>query len=170
MLLAKFDQEFSSKSAHPGDVVSAKTVRELKMQGLDIPKGSKIAGTVTATQSRKDGNGNSFLAIHFDRVEMNGGKVLPISGLIVAIGELDNGSGLGPNNVMNRGGAGTTLGDTDVGTDKLPKDEIKDGSTLEGIAMGKTLDANRATELRGVGREIECDTWTEIKVALYRAH
>ena len=169
-LLAKFEQEFSSKSAHPGDVISAKVVRELKIQGLDIPKGSKIAGTVTAAQSKKDGKGNSFLAIHFDRVEMKDGKVLPIAGLIVAIGELDNGTGLGPNNVLNRGGAGSTVGDIDAGTDKLPKDEIGDGSTLEGIAMAKNLDASSATELRGIGRDIECDKMTEIKVALFRAH
>jgi len=170
MLSAKFEQPFSTKSAHQGDPVSARTLRELKLPNLDIPKGSRIVGVVTAAQSKKDGNGNSSLAIHFDRVEMKDGKVLPIAGLIVAMGEVDNDPGLGSFSVLSRGGVGSDAGtDPNMAVQKSKQDDIPDGSSIQGIALGKSLDSSNASLLRGVGRDIDFDTNTEIKVALFRA-
>ena len=169
-LTAKFEHPFSTRSAHPGDPVSARTVRELKLPNLDIPKGSRILGVVTAAQSKKDGNGNSSLAIHFDRVELKDNKVLPIAGLIVAIGEVDNDPGLGSFSVLGRGGVGSDAGiDPNMAVQKSAKDDIPDGSSIQGIALGKNLDSGNASLLRGVGREIDCGTNTQIKVALFRA-
>jgi hypothetical protein len=169
-LLAKFEQPFSTKSARQGDPVSAKTLRELKLPNLDIPKGSRILGVMTAAQSKKDGNGNSSLAIHFDRVEMKDGRVLPIAGLIVAMGQVDNDPGLGSFSVLGRGGVGSDVGlDPNVAVQKSAQDDIPAGSSIQGIALGKSLDSGNASLLRGVGRDIDCDTNTEIKVALFRA-
>ena len=169
-LSAKFEQPFSTKTARQGDPISAKTLHELKMPNLDIPKGSRIIGVVTATQSKKDGDGNSSMAIHFDRVEMKDGKVLPIAGLIVAMGEIDNDPGLGSFSVLSRGGVGSdTATDPNMAVQKSKQDDIPDGSSIQGIALGKSLDSSNASLLRGVGRDIDCDTNTQIKVALYRA-
>lgn len=168
-IYAKFETSINTKKAKVGDELKAKIIRDLRLKDLDIPKGSILAGAVTAMQSRKDGNGDSSLSVKFDRVELKSGAVLPVQGLIVSIGEVSNGSGLGPYSAFGRGGIGSTPGlDPNVGTDKSASDDIPPGSSLPGVALGNHLDSNGASELRGVKTEIKFDTDTEIKVALFR--
>jgi len=170
-ILAKFEKSFTTRKAKVGDLVTAKTVRDLHLKDLDIPKGSRLVGTVAAVQSRKDGDGNSSLSIKFDKVEFKDGKTLPVEGLIVSIAELSSDTGLGPTSVLSRGGVGTTNGlDPNMEVDKgVSEQGLHPGSSIPGVALSTNLDANGDTELRGIKTEIKFDSDTEIKVALFRS-
>ncbi len=169
-VVAKFASFLNTKSLKTGDPVSAKILADLKLPDVDIPKGSKLVGTITEAQSVKDGNGTASLAIRFDHIDLKSGPTLKIAGLIIGIGEITNDPGLGPNSALGRGGVGSTGGldpNLDIGNTGH-KDEIALGSALPGVALGIHLDQNRATQLRGMKKDIKLDTDTEIKVALFR--
>ena len=172
VLLAKFDGAVNTKSAKVGDVIAAKTTKDLKLKDLDIPRGSKLIGSVASVQSMQAGGGTSSLAIRFDHVELKGGAILRIQGLIVSIGPAPELKvGLGYNSVLNRGGAGATPElDPSIASDHYGQDrsDLPKGSTLEGVALGLHLNATGATELRGVHRDIKLDLGVMVKVALYR--
>jgi hypothetical protein len=170
-LAARFVGSLNTKSAKAGDPISAKTVAELKLNDLDIPKGSMIVGSVVSVQSKEAGRGTSSLAIKFDHVEMKGGAALRIQGLIVAIGPVSNSDGLGANSVLARGGAGSTAGiDPSIEVGHAGnRDDIPAGSTMEDVALALHFDPAGATEMRGVHRDIRLDSDVMVKVALFRA-
>src|SRR5579871_3837881 len=99
-VVAKFTSFLNTKSLKTGDPVSAKILADLKLPDVDIPKGSKLVGSVTQVQSVKDGNGTASLAIRFDHIDLKSGAALKIAGLIIAIGETSNDPGLGTNSVL----------------------------------------------------------------------
>jgi hypothetical protein len=172
-LLAKFDSTVDAKTAKAGEPVAAKTTKELKLADLDIPKGSKLVGIVTSVQSMHEGGGDSILGVRFDRVELKDEKILRIRGLIIAIGPTpSNETGLGYDSVLSRGGVGSdpTL-DPSIGADKYRKDnpELTKGSTLEGIALATRFDADGATLIRGVHRDVKLNSDVSIRVALFRS-
>ncbi len=169
-LRAKFEGTLNTKSAKAGDRVEAKTVSTLKLADLEIPKGSKIVGTVASVQSKDAGHGTSSLAIKFDHVELKDGAILRIQGLIVAIGTVSDSDGLGANSVLARGGAGSTPGmdaSMEIGH-PVNRDDIPPGSTMIGVELGLHFDSAGASELRGVHRDIRLDSGVMIKVALFR--
>ncbi|MGB6688811.1 MAG: hypothetical protein WBE76_13325 [Terracidiphilus sp.] len=172
VLLAKFAGNLNTKSAKVGDAIAAKTTKAAKLKdGTDVPKGSKIDGKVIAVQSAKDGNGTSSLAIKFDQAEVKGSAPVPIQGLIVSIAPSADagGGGLGFNSVLSRGGTGSTPAlDPNTGAEHggAANGDIPKGSTLEGVALGTNLDAQAASELRGIKRDIKLDPDVLIKVEL----
>lgn len=173
VLVAKIAGTLSSKTAKVGDPITAKTISTLKLKdGVEIPRGSRIIGSVAEVKSAQDGGGTSSLAIKIDQVEMKEGKFMRIAGLITAIGPVPDTVGLGYGSVLGRGGVGSTVGlDPSVGADAAVNrgdPDIPRGSTLEGIKLNNHLNADRATELRGVKRDIKLDSTVMIKVALYR--
>lgn len=171
-LIARFDGLVNTKTAKLGDPVSAKTIKPLKLKDLDIPKGSRLTGRVALVQSMKDGSGTSALGIRFDQVELKGGAVLRVQGLITSIGPAPKyETGLGYNSVLSRGGAGSDPSlDPSIAADRYTKDEddLPRGSTLEGVALGLHLNHAGATEIRGVHRDMKFDSDVMIKVALFR--
>lgn len=171
-ILATFDEKVDTKSVKAGGAVTAKIAKELKLGDLDIPKGSKLIGTVTSVKSTKEMNGDSLMGVRFDRIEMKGNRELRIRGLIVAIGPApSNETGLGYNSVLSRGGVGSTPElDPSIGADKYNKDQppLTKGSTLEGVALGVNFDPDGATLLRGVHRNITLNSNVMIRVALFR--
>jgi len=167
VLVTKFIGILDSKSAKVGERVAAKVVKEFKLNDIDIPKGAKLTGMVSSVQSKKNGDGNSSLSIKFDRVELKDGAILRVAGLIVAIGPVADSEGIGFNSVLSRGGGFGSGLNQDAVAGKH-EDDIRDGSSLEGVALGMHLDAAGASDLRGVHRDIRIDSDTMIKVALYR--
>ena len=170
-VLARFESPLNTKSAREGDPVTAKITRELKLKDLDIPKNSKLVGKIVAVQSMRDGNGNSSLGIRFDHIELKGGAILRVQGLIDSIAVKPVGqTGLGYNSVLSRGGVGSDASlDPSIAADQYNKDsELPKGSTMEGVALGVHLDANGSTQLRGVHRDIKLDTDVLIRVALFK--
>jgi hypothetical protein len=58
------------------------------MDGTVIPKGSKLVGHVIAVQPSQPGQ-NSQMALQFDRVELKGGKTMPVHSQIQSISPPD---------------------------------------------------------------------------------
>lgn len=171
-LVAVFENKIDSKSAKVGDPVVAKTSKDLKLSDLDIPKGSKLVGTITSVKPAQGGNDDSMLGVRFDRIEMKKDKTMHIQGLIVAIGPAPtNETGLGYNSVLSRGGVGSTPElDPSIASDKFNKDKpaFVRGSTLEGVALATNFDPDGATLLRGVHRNIKLSSEVMIRVAMFR--
>jgi len=171
VLTAKFASKLDTKSAKVGDAVSAKTVKAAKAKdGTDLPKGSKLTGQVVAVQSNKDGNGTASVAIKFDQVELKDGTKVAVQGLIVAIGPAPDAAdgGVGFNSVLGRSGTGSTNGlDPNAGAGHSGDSSgIPNGSSLAGVALGSALDAQGASEMRGIKRDIKLDSDVMIKVEL----
>lgn len=94
-LVGKLD----STSAKTGDSVVVKTKDDVKTaDGTDIPKGSKLVGTVTGVQARGEGKENAQIAIKFDHAELKGGQSLPIQSVIESVGSTES------NPAQNNGG------------------------------------------------------------------
>jgi hypothetical protein len=170
MIVAKLEGNLNTKNAKVGDPVTAKTIKDLKLKDLDIPKGSKLIGSVASVESAKAGNGTSALAIKFDQVQLKSGSVLRTQGQIVGIAAVQESGGLGYESVLGRGGVGSTPGlDPTTGASaNRDTDDIPLGSSVQGIAIALHLDANGATELRGAHRDIKFDSNILIKVALFK--
>jgi len=80
---AELVKSLDSKSAKPGDPVVAKTEESVETaNGTEIPKGSKLIGTVALVKPHSKQVQNSELAVKFDRAELKGGQVLPIHSVI----------------------------------------------------------------------------------------
>ncbi|MGA9670945.1 MAG: hypothetical protein WBQ94_17180 [Terracidiphilus sp.] len=75
-----------SKSAKTGDSVVVKTTQSLKTaEGTEIPKGSKLVGTVTVVKPHSDANQNALMAVRFDHAELKGGQSMPIQSVIQSV-------------------------------------------------------------------------------------
>jgi hypothetical protein len=80
-LVSKLD----SKTAKNGDSVVVQTKKAIKTpDGTEIPKGSKVIGHVMAVRPSQSGQ-NSQMALVFDRVELKGGKAMPVHSQIQSI-------------------------------------------------------------------------------------
>jgi hypothetical protein len=186
VLVAKIATNLSTKNAKPGDVITAKTLKSAKLtDGTEIPKGSKLTGKVTTVQSKKAGNGTSMLSFRIDQVEPKGGAAIPIKGLVVAIGpSLAPKDLFGANSVMARNtnpqpGTGVTSGSQGTGSSNgldpnlglgnagaKDEDDIPLGSRLEGVSLGRHMDADWTTALEGIHTDIDLDSEVLIKVQL----
>jgi hypothetical protein len=161
-IVARVAGKLNSKSAKPGDPVSAAVLRSVKLRsGVEIPKGSTLEGLVVTVHSKQDGNGVSMLAIKFDRLQPKVGAVIPIQGVIVAIGKPTEQGTSGEYNEV----AGTLSKQQDPFHYK-DESEIPAGSTLSGVTLSSGLDADAATELRGYGHDIKLDQSVLIHVTL----
>jgi hypothetical protein len=172
MLVAKLAENLSSRTAKPGDTITAKIVKAAKLpDGTEIPKGSKLTGKVAGAKSKKDGDGNSLLIFRFDQIEPKGGAAIPMQGLVMAMGpSMGPKSSIGFNSVMGRGGAGSTVGlDPATGGDKQGKRDEYDipiGSTLPGVTLGRLTNPDWTSALRGIKTEIDLDSDVVVKVQL----
>jgi hypothetical protein len=169
VLVAKIVGNLSTKNAKVGDVLTAKTQKPWKLNGLDLPKGSKLIAKVTSVQSKQTGSGNSMLTFRFDQAEVKGGGVVPIRALVVAIGPgLGPKDSIGANSVIGRNGVGSDPGlDPQTGLGRpgaRDEDDIPLGSTLEGVGLGRHMDADWTTALQGIRRDILLDSDVLIKV------
>jgi hypothetical protein len=81
-LMGKLD----SKSAKVGDPVELKTQEALKtLDGMEIPKGSRILGHVTLVEAHGKGCENAQVAVELDRAELKGGQSLAIRSAIISV-------------------------------------------------------------------------------------
>ena len=169
VLVTRLAGDLNTKSAKVGDAVAAKVEKTLKLKDLEILKGSKVTGKVVSVESMQAGGGTASLGIEFDKVELKGGQVMPVAGLVVAVGQVGGPTGLGYDGIMGRGGVGSSAGmDPSVGGGHGHTDDIPMGSSLPGVAMGKSLDASGATQFRGLKTDIKMDSSTMVKIELFR--
>jgi hypothetical protein len=98
--------KLDSKTAKNGDSVIVQTKTSIKTpDGTEIPKGSKLVGRVIAAQPSEPGK-NSQLALQFDRVELKGGKTMPIHSQIQSISPPGGAASAGGNSATGTGPAG----------------------------------------------------------------
>jgi hypothetical protein len=170
VLVAKIAGSLSTKNAKVGDVLTAKTLKTWKLKdGMELPKGTKLVAKVTSVQSKQAGNGNSMLTFRFDQAEVKGGAVVPVRGMVVAIGPgLGPKESIGANSVIGRGGVGSDAGlDPQTGVGRpgaRDEDDIPLGSTLEGVGLGRHMDADWTTALQGIHRDVLLDSDVLIKI------
>lgn len=109
-LLTRLD----SKKAKAGDVVEAKTTKTVKTaQGVVIPKGSKLLGTVTEAQAQTKGQEKSMLAVRFDRVQMHNGQQIMVHSVIDNVykpARLNTDGNMGGGGMMGAGPVGPVGG------------------------------------------------------------
>jgi hypothetical protein len=186
VVVMKIAANLSTKNAKAGDAISGKTVRSYKLQdGTEIPKGSKIVGKVDTVQSKKAGNGDSMMSFRLDEIDVKGGAAIPIHGAVVAIGpSMAPKVGLGGNSVMSRNvnpqsGTGVTAAGQGTGSSSgmdpgiglgsqgaKDEDDIAMGSTMPGVALGRHLDTDWTTVLKGFHTDIDLDSDVVMKVQL----
>jgi hypothetical protein len=88
------------------DSIEVETAGSFKLpDGTLVPKGSKLMGRVVSAKARSNGDPDSELTLAFNKLDIQGGKVLPVNGTVQAIyppGEEPKGP--------NMATAGTSLG------------------------------------------------------------
>jgi hypothetical protein len=83
---ASVTSSIDSKKIKPGDIVTARTVNAVKVDGQTvIPSGSKLVGHVTHASARSKGDSFSSVGIVFDKALLKHGEEIPLSVSIQAI-------------------------------------------------------------------------------------
>lgn len=84
-LAAQLENALDARHAKVGDRVVLKTTQAIKQNGqVVIPKGSQLIGRVTDVQQQTKSNGESHLALAFDRLR-SGSTEVPITASILSI-------------------------------------------------------------------------------------
>jgi hypothetical protein len=130
-LVSKLD----SKTAKNGDSVVVQTKTPVKTpDGTEIPKGSKLVGRVLSVQPSQPGQ-NSQLALQFDRVELKGGKTMPIHSQVESISPPD---GAASASGVPAAGGSQAAGSSNPNTSRAPNE----GSNASGAAPGAGASPN----------------------------
>lgn len=135
----------SSKSAKVGDTVRAGLTSDVRVSDrVAIPAGTTVAGTVTTVVSGSDKIGGvPKLVLHFDRLELPGGRDVPINGEIIQSGKSDTGGDTAK--IVGGTAAGAIIGHQVKGGDK--------GKVIGGLIGG------------AIGAVAAHETGTEAKLA-----
>jgi hypothetical protein len=82
---ATLNSSIDSKKAKPGEQITAHTMEAVKStDGRTIlPKGTKLIGHVTKASARSNGQGESMLAIQFDKAVLKGGQEVPLNNVVI---------------------------------------------------------------------------------------
>lgn len=144
----------SSKSAKAGDAVRAVLTSDVKVDGRTaIASGTTVAGSVIKVVSGSDRiGGTPTLVLAFDRLELPGGKDVPISGEITSSGKSDNTRDTVK--IVGGAAAGALLGDQVSNKDK--------GKVIGGL-LGAAAGAVAAKE---TGTEVKLAEGAALTVAL----
>ncbi len=135
-LVSKLD----SKTARNGDSVVVQTKTPVKTpDGTEIPKGSKLVGHVLAAQPSQPGQ-NAQLALQFDRVELKGGKTMPVHSQIQSISPPDGAASAG--GISATGGGATNGPQTGGSANPSTSRAANDGSNASSAAPGAGSAAN----------------------------
>lgn len=81
---AQLDRNLDSKTAAPGQVVTAKLDGTVKTaDGLRLPKGTELLGKVDAVKSSQNG-GPASVTLLFSTAKLKDGKTIPVKATVVA--------------------------------------------------------------------------------------
>jgi hypothetical protein len=83
-LQAQLQNTLDARNAHVGDEVILKTTQSATVEGVKIPKGTKLVGRVTDVQQRSKNAAASRIGLLFDQIQ-NHGQTTPITATIVSI-------------------------------------------------------------------------------------
>jgi hypothetical protein len=113
---------------------SSKCPQLIAPGGTEIPKGSKLVGHVIAVQPSQPGQ-NSQMALQFDRVELKGGKTMPVHSQIQSISPAEGAASVSGSSAI--GGAATN------------------GSQAAGLLTGARVVRRMATPAQAAGRRAQ---------------
>jgi hypothetical protein len=84
---AALNSSVDSKKAKPGEQIVAHTTEAVKSSDgrTILPNGTKLIGHVTQASARAKGQGESMLAIQFDKAEMKNHQEMPLNVVIQAV-------------------------------------------------------------------------------------
>ena len=165
-------KSIDSKKLKEGDEVSAKTVASLHASsGVDIPLGSAVIGHVTQAKARSKGDSEASLGIVFDKIELPGGKDMPIKGVLQAVGPNPS-AGSGPDtgaaggNNMRVGNGSTAAMGTGVGPQAAQQQS--GGKMLSpnssGVVGIKNLQLDSNSVLTSTGKEVKLDSGSQMMI------
>jgi hypothetical protein len=146
--------DLSSKSAKVGDTIRANVTTDVRVDGrLAIPAGTTVAGQVTDVVSGSDKIGGvPKLGLRFERLEMPGGKDIPVSGDISQSGKSDTARDTAK--IVGGAAAGAILGHQVKGGDK--------GKVIGGLLGG----AIGAVAAQKTGTEVKLEAGTPLTISL----
>jgi hypothetical protein len=78
----RLDHAIDTRSAKPGEAVTARLAASVKAGGLRLDKGTQLVGSVTSVQSAANG-GASSLAIAFTTAQLKNGKQIPVRVILI---------------------------------------------------------------------------------------
>jgi len=174
-------RNLDSKKLKDGDVVICQTMGVLRARnGLIIPTGSKVIGHITEAKARSKGDSDSSLAMVFDKIEVSGGKQIPMKGTLQAVGpSLGGHSGpstgeAAPGTLPGRGGA-STMPSPSAGAVSGPNSGIRPlnsdngsvplvNSESTGVLGIKGLEMNKDSVLTTSGKEVKLESGTQLLV------
>jgi len=170
ILQAKFAVSVNSKSAYAGDVVVAKTIAPSVLKdGVEVSIGSRIIGKLVLAESKQDGGGTSTLAIKFDRIEVKG-ELHPFQGQIVAISvDPDYQKDTADEGLLSRGGPDSLSSHgsrTPAGSGSQGDQRVYYGSQIKGLSLDQELDADGASEVHGLMKDVKLESSIFIKILL----
>lgn len=167
------DKALDSKKLKEGDTISAKTVVALhSSSGVDVPLGSTVVGHVTQAKSRSKGDSEAALGIAFDKIELPGGKEMPIKGALQAVGQnpkADSGPTVGAagGNSLNSGNGSTAAAGTGLGLQ--PGQQPGQGKILgphsTGVVGIKNLELNDSV-LTSTAKEVKLDSGSQMMIKI----
>ena len=83
---AEFTKKIDSKDAKVGDEVAARTTAATNLaDGTDLPKGTRLTGTVTSVRAKSSTNNTSHLAFTFDRAVLRDGTRIPLHATLTSL-------------------------------------------------------------------------------------
>src|ERR1700676_3110592 len=82
----KVTKTLDSSKLKEGDAIEVETAGNFKLpDGTLVPKGSKLAGHVTAAKARSKGDSESELTVVFDKLNVANGKQLSVKGAVQGV-------------------------------------------------------------------------------------
>jgi hypothetical protein len=169
-------KSIDSKKLKEGDEIPAKTVTMMRTaDGVMIPTGSKVVGHVTQSKARSKGDSESSLGIAFDKIELPGGKALPIKGVLQAVGPNPSESSgpdtgaAGGGTMAAHGGDATTMASPVSGAGLAPGQKLeKQGSKMltpqsTGVVGIKNLQLDNSV-LTSTGKEVKLDMGSQMMI------
>lgn len=164
-------KSIDSKKLKEGDEIATKTLGTLRTtDGVTIPSGSMVMGHVTQATARSKGDPTASLGIVFDKIEVPGGKDMPIRGMLQAVGPNPSESsgpetGAAGGNNLHAGNGSTAAAGTGLG----PQAAQGGGKMLDPHATGvvgiKNLQLDNSV-LTSTGKEVKLDQGSQMVIKI----
>jgi hypothetical protein len=181
-LEAELTRGLDVKKARVGDPVLAKTTQELKGKGdFRIPKNAKLIGHVTQVQTRGKGQGESILAVVFEKAQLKDGREIPLTALIEAIApplssvSESSAAGPGPDSSAPSGttGGGMRSASAGLSTSANPAASEKvaassGGATppgvfgMKGLRLDRSASAEKGSVIRSSSENVRLESGTRL--------
>jgi len=153
------------QSGGPGSTVTVTGITN------PLPAGTNVIGHVTQAKARSKGDSESSLGIAFDKIELPGGKDMPIKGALQAVGPNPS-AGSGPDtgaaggNSLNVGNGSTAAAGPSLG---LQAGQQGGGKILNpkstGVVGIKNLQLDNSV-LTSTGKEVKLDQGSQMMIKI----